>query len=426
MITALAILAGCRVPVSPPPEALLSVSETASGRLHLLDAETGESWGEQCLYPLFPDQCSPDPKDTDHQCLVFQSLPGSWSQDGQTHDTLQATFSFREPDDVVSIGGAVEVIPGHPPTLRWALSALTWDDALDRPFAARCNAGIWSENCALSGPHAQVVVDDLLVIADTGNSRVLWVEIPEPTGDLEGNRTGQVVAILDAEHPDFGAFRYVNHLQLIEDGGERLLLVTFKSHLSESGLVDEGSVALWSIDNPADPALLWRYPESGTLAAVHHGILSPDRTRLVYSHSRGASVDDPPRGSVGVARLDDLRSPPIYLADLVAPADAEPLGFVREADPLEDGRLLVTDSGCENQQDDCDTPGQIYWMDPPALETTALSGGYSEAHSEQRFVEADVEAVPHSIELTFPYEADLLIDRNLELAGDPLGDCGDG
>jgi hypothetical protein len=246
------------------------------------------------------------------------------------------------------------------------------------------------------------------VIADTLNSRVLWLDQPGP-----GNST-RVLAKLDVGHPEWEGLRYPNNVQRLEIEGRDHLLTTFKSgDFPEVARDNTGRIVLWDIEDLEDIRRVWRYPEEGFLAAVHHGQVfdTPSGPLLVYAHSAGASEGfvGGLHGSVGLARFNGLE-PPTYLADgLADPLEVEPFGFLREAEILEDGAaLLVTDSGCENQSAACVSDGRVMSFRLPALEPSGTSGAFTATHETQTFVSLENFGHVFAWGMKFPFEADLL------------------
>jgi len=380
---------------------LLSVSESASGRLLFIHPKTGTFRGEVCLEEALPLQCAVG---EDEGCLLFAAEHAL--VDGQS--TFQLTYARRGPDIAHAPSGVISVTPTHPPEIRWKLTTLTFPTEAEN---TRC-AAISPPDCVLSGTHIVIEDgDDTLIAADTNNSRVLWLS---PQGDGEG----LVTAVLDDSHPDWDGWRNVNHVQRIDDGDRALLLTTFKaSRIENGGLTDRGRIVLWDVTDPAAPERLWAWPEDGDLAAVHHGIVQETAagTLLLYAHSLGAS-DNPDTGvlgSIGFARYNGPDQPPTYLADGVLPEDKHPLGFVREAEsfaPLD--WLLITDSGCENASADCRYPGRLLSVRLPELEPEGQGGGLGD----QRFVELEQIPDAERQQLTFPYEADLYYADEIDAA----------
>ncbi|MFT5687078.1 MAG: hypothetical protein ACI8RZ_008035, partial [Myxococcota bacterium] len=276
-------------------------------------------------------------------------------------------------------------------------------------------------NCNLNATHTVLEDGDRLVVADTNNARVLWLE--KPADGVSG--PAEVIDIIDETHPDWQDWRSINNVQLLTEGDRDLLLTTFKSARTDSGLVDTGSIVLWDVTNTDKPTQVWVYPPTGFVAAVHHGQVQQTASGeqwLIYSHSLGAS-EDPDNGvfgSVGMARYNGTQ-PPEYLADGILGVIDKSLGFVREAEiPPPYDWLLVTDSGCENPQAECSLEGRVVSVGLPELAPEGQSGAFGD----QRFV--TLESLPDAFqhEMVFPYEADVLArDEVDELVAAGVGSC---
>lgn len=409
MISLMLLAAGCIRGVADPAESavpgdLLAVSESSSGRLLFIDPNTGTFRGEVCLTEAIPEVCPPDAED-DERCLMFAAdheLVG-----GQSTFTL--TYNRRDPDVEHAPGGIMNLVPAHPPEIRWQIDRLSFPEGT--ALHARCADPVEPE-CFLNGTHVVAEADDgVLVAADTNNSRVLWIQ---PGSDT----TGEVIAYLDADHPDWGRWRNINHVQLLQDSGRDLLLTTFKAQLLDgAGLSDQGQIVLWDVTDRTTPTQLWVWPEDGILAAVHHGIVQETEqgSLLLYAHSLGAS-DDPDTGilgSVGIARYNGPDAPPTYIADGVLPAGENPLGFVREVETFDPyDWLLVTDSGCENASASCSFPGRLLSVELPALEPQGQGGGLGD----QRFIELSLIPDARRHLLVFPYESDVFYADEIDAA----------
>jgi hypothetical protein len=232
---------------------------------------------------------------------------------------------------------------------------------------------------------------------------------------------------------DWGEVLYPNNVELHEHDGRTYLLVTYKgSDRAVSGNSELGRIMLWDVSDPAAPAQVWAYPPAGYLAASHGGVIRTvyGQEVLLYAHAYGASgdLDAPDDGSVGLA-LMSWDAPPTYLGDLVLPStDPSPLGFVRAVDVLDPGptdggatgtdraTLLVTDSGCENQEGECNRPvGILEVALDPLPEPPGVTGAFSGDHADQRMIEVREATDPYRDSLKFPFQA--LPIPEAELAG---------
>lgn len=463
-----ALLVGGCTPEEPadtaaPLSGLLVLADTGNGRMLLVDPETRELVGEQCLEELFPDHCEDQSGLDGSACLLFGMEPAP----GDT--TAWEIVSGWYDADITGIpGGVTRFVPGHPPEIHWHVEQIVFHP--DLPVAGACAEGGsdtgatdtgesgTDPDCVLNMPHVATwnasesqteaqagspsdpQTDSQLLVADTLNSRVVWLQ--ELGEDGSEGEPGVVVRLLNENTEGWGDLLYPNNVQVLSrdtfpdhapfasDDGRTYLLVTYKS-TADTEVADRnaGRIVLWDITSSSDPAVVWRYPEEGHLAAVHHGRVQAagDALYLVYAHSLGAGDDfvEGEFGSVGLARFEG-RSPPVYLADGLAPLSAPPpLGFVREveivdgsatgdaadpdADPDgEDSTLLVTDSGCENQQDACFHSPRVIRFALPHLDPPGTGGAFSPDHEDQHFVELSLLSEPYDPGLRFPFEADWL------------------
>ncbi len=400
------------------PGDLLVVVETASGRMLFVEQATGAYQGEVCLHELMPDDCFADPQDDDEQCLLFAV------EHRMVDAVSQWLISFNARDSTVPYTPAqiALITPGHPPQTTWRIDGLSFAKNLPQQYGGVCapEPDPERELCHLNGTHVAVLDGETLIVADTNNSRVLWLEAP-----TEGVGPAEVVAVLDGDHPDWEDWRSINNVQRLTEGDRELLLTTFKSAGSQDQLTDTGRIVLWDVTDLSAIERVWTYPEEGFLAAVHHGLVQETASGeqwLVYAHSLGAS-DDPDAGvlgSVGMARYNGT-SPPEYLADGVLGGANGLLGFVREVEiPAPHDWLLVTDSGCENPQAECALQGRVVSLELPDLEPSGLSGSLGD----QTFVKLPELEGAFVHEVVFPYEADVFdFDEVDETVRSGLGAC---
>lgn len=175
--------------------------------------------------------------------------------------------------------------------------------------------------------------DDTIMVVETFADRVAWL-----AGD---GSSAEPLRELASEHEAFpplpnGAER------LDYEGGTYLLL----SHLgtgSNAPSSHTGKITLWDIGTPGAPALVWSFPESGTLS-VPHGPILRERDGvwwLLWAHTHG----DGSEGTVGMATSDDPLTRPVYVADLQPDDKMGPFAFFRGVELSPDGTLLLVDSG---------------------------------------------------------------------------------
>jgi hypothetical protein len=387
----------CKDDVAPTPEPLpgwILVADTGHGRVHLrvrdpgpASAEPGGSaLGDLCFAELFPEACSARAlADDDATCLLFGADLVAGDDDS---DTLSLTWGRRAARERGIPGGLLTVqIDDNGPQVVTNTGQLAYPDDPTQDGACRIDPAS-DTDCSFQMPHARLALPDgREAVADTLNNRVVIVgsggeDDHAPvwgllTSTMSGAWWPNALARLDAD----------------------TILVTYKgSDPVTAGSVNLGRILAWDLQGDV-PAVRWRWPEEGALAAVHGGSVQVDRqgrTWLIYGHAHGASdrASDGPDGSVGLALFDDPSLPPRYVADLVLDGD-HPLGFVRAAQLVDDdAHLLVTDSGCENATDDCTREGQVLSLDLAALggldgllaQADGRTGAWSADHAEQVLV----------------------------------------
>ncbi len=398
----------------PPLEGpLLMVTETATGRLVLRDSSTEALVGTQCLVEIHPEECARGTHDLSQPCLMFGVVPEV--VDGES--VLTISYTLRNPELSYAPGALARIRPGHPPQIDWIITDLDIPDAMAQREGLDCSDPD-EAGCHLFGVHIAIPTPQGEVIAaDTSNSRIVWVTPPD-----DGSQRGTVTAILSATHPKWGGAQFVNHVQQITSGDQTWLLATFKGQQdAAAGSINAGRIVLWDITDPRTATQLWTYPESGSLAAVHHGSMhqTSEGPVLIYAHSLGASeVSTDGEGSIGVAQWNgDL--PPTYLGDGVL-RDESQLGFVRSAGWSEEGQgILITDSGCENAETACGRKSNIVLTEVPLLDAPGLSGAWSQDHNQQQFFDLERMPMYSPEDLDLPFSSTLV---SLEGAGRPLQD----
>ena len=386
------------------PGDIVTVVETSSGRVLLADSVSGSYEGEICLYELVPEACPADPIEEDDLCQIFSA--DHLLEDGESTWLI----SYVMPDTSVNYTPShlARIRPTHPPELIWQVTGLSFAAHHPEQYGGAClgEEAAALPSCNLNATHTVVEDGDRLVVADTNNSRVLWLE--KPAAGTSG--PAEVLDIIDANHPQWQDWRSINNVQVLYEGERTLLLTTFKSARPEEVLTDTGAIVLWDVTDTANPERLWVYPEDdGFVAAVHHGQVQQTASGeqwLIYSHSLGASKDlnNGVFGSVGMARYNGTQ-PPEYLADGILGVIDKSLGFVREVEiPPPYDWLLITDSGCENPQADCSLEGRVVSAALPELTPEGQSGAFGD----QRFI--TLQSLPDAFqhEMVFPYESDIL------------------
>jgi len=385
----------------------LAISETSSGKVLVTNGATGTIEGELCLSELHSFPCAGGTT-LANPCLMFGT-------EMQTDGSVLLTYTLREPGTPLAPGAISLVEPAHPPVARWSILNISIPDALQEQERIDCTRDPATPACHLYGAHNTWMLEDgRLLVADTSNSRILWLQVPS-----EGT-TAQVESMLSTSHPQWGSERYPNQVQALDIDGSPHILITFKGHIKPGGeVIDEGPLVLWDLSDPSRPERVWTFPEMGGLAAVHQAWVTdtPDGAMILYAHSRGSETDgDPDRyGSIGFASFNG-QSPPEYMADGILPSPG--LGFTREVEwDAETNRLLVVDSGCENSQDNCGRDGQILAIDWPSLSPSGQTGAFSLDHAEQTFVELHQQPVLLAQDLRFPFDVDPLQEDQLSELG---------
>ena len=372
------------------------VSETSTGKMLVASNEHGRVEGELCLSDIFPEQCGAGTSELARPCLMF----GVSHQRSDDDDRFLITATLRDPDRPFAPGIVSLVRPSDPPEALWSIRNLTIPRELQSGFD--CEVDGEAPQCHLYGAHTTISLDDgTLIVSDTSNSRVVWIETP----DL-GAETGNVVAILSSQHPQWGDERYPNLVQPLTIDERDHLLITFKGGVDHSSSpTNEGRIALWDVSDRSLPERVWVFPEVGHLSAVHSGrfVETPAGDMLIYAHSLGASEGgtEHREGTIGFAQFNGLE-PPKYLADGTLPDPG--FGFTREVEWNGDiQRLIVTDSGCENAQDSCGRSGRVIALSLPELNQSDRGGSAQPDLSDQDFIELDWKrtVIDQALELPF-------------------------
>ena len=157
-----------------------------------------------------------------------------------------------------------------------------------------------------------------------------------------------------------------------------------------AGSAVDGSLVLWDITDPTNPAQVWHYPESGTVGMPHSPVMKrvSGTWVLAYAHTIGMSdAGNEVHSSVGLAISDDLTAQPTYVADGVLPTALGDIETSRGVELGTDGRLYVVETGSRGGD------GRLLTATLPELTPAGSSGAYSESHADQIFVTLDDAAV---------------------------------
>jgi hypothetical protein len=376
------------------------VAETSTGRVMIVNAETTAFDGEICLSEIHEDLCSDDSSSLAKPCLMF----------GVTHtaaddvDQLLMTYTLRNPEVPFAPGAIANITISHPPVVNWFIDSIQIPEALQNREELSCEELPETAGCHLYGSHNTIALEDgRLLVADTSNSRILWLLPPE------AGTTAIVDNILSTNHPEWSLERYPNQVQPLSFNGREYLLLTHKGSIDDDeNPTNWGSIVLWDITDPERFTKVWRYPETGYLSAVHQGLVqdTPNGSLLIYAHSYGAATEDSREqdGSIGFAQFRGI-DPPIYLADGISAES--PFGFTREVEWNQAlSQLIVTDSGCENSQVNCQRAAQILAINLPPLTEAGSSGAFSVDHENQRFIQLEIDHTIVTPRVELPFDTD--------------------
>lgn len=255
-----------------------------------------------------------------------------------------------------------------------------------------------------------------MIIAEMSSSRITKVHLDYNNN----NSTGKVMWVIDTSVEGWEDTFYMPNYVFMPDGPDgRYLLVTLVSQNSTEAWAG-GRIMLWDLGGET-PAKLWEYPpdddqgNSRYLNSVHGGSMFTDvdgQRYLVYGHSLslGDNWGTGQYGTMGVARVDDIRSEPTYLADLQLPSEYEPFSFPRELELLPDGSWLATEGGCFYWLEGLECHAQNYIVTVPELGSTDLHGSYRQDFSDLNIIDFDTAEVKKEINcgLEILFESDLI------------------
>lgn len=440
--------------VHPLPSAVAVVADTSRERIAYVDmADRSLLYGVP-LRALHPDDCGPEFGGTAPEgahCFPFQVDPELVEDDSGRHDELVLSYDRQAPDDAFE-RAAIERLRLHPdadPEVRWRLDSLdftvNYGDRNDLcANTTPCQPGSDDPDavtgvgllCRLAHSHDFDVLaedDDSvdLLVADTSNERVLRVHLDKAT------TCGVVEDVMSAATlPEWAAGGTPNDVDAVPmDDGSTGVLVTFRSSFADaiSGGDDGHGLVMFFTQDATSWTHAWTFPSTGFLNSPHDTsvIQSPAGLRyLVGAHSDGNglglqedwTLKDDALGSITVALLPDLASPPDYRYDVVLPADdSDPgIGFLRSALPYTPGvngpvttagiDWILADSGCMSEAAGCPrTPGvRALQFDLDDPEDGTGTGAFEAGRGEQTFVEATANGDRLDCGFLVPYVADLL------------------
>jgi hypothetical protein len=407
-------------PVSDDPSSpILMISDGGNYRVQFMNPVTRAAFYELDLTKLF-DECN----GVDSFCAMTE-----------IHHTVHDGRDYLDMNlGQVDQGGAVvnpatirRVRLSDPPELVYTLRNLDFSsvpggqDICDYDPADPCAPGN-SPYCSIEFPHdLDVLADDPengyveLLITDLADQRVLKVNLDY----RDGNTCGKVDWVLDHRTEGWGALYLPNDADYFEQDGAQYLLT---SYYSATEVLGTGLIELWKRSGEGKSwGKVWTYPDPASsdmpyLNTPHAPILyraADGSLMLRYGHSRGDGSfwRAGYQGAIGAAVLPRLESAPEYLYESMFP-DGDPLtptGFIRDVEPTSDGRLLISDSGCE-MYFNCPLPGRIYLIEPEAFTPMeGASGAWTPDRSEQNFVHVDMTTLePFVCGYSTVYESDFL------------------
>jgi len=364
----------------PPPTPRLLVTDLRNNGWFLGDATTGERLSAFDLATVEPEFCLPDYETT--YCLVYRSIFRQ-ALDGRpevvfTYSRLDATDGSDA--EIGDLYGLYLGVDAETQDIRWAFDQLDFSelDTYDRcPYQpddpctpADGLAPSAYRACTLRMPHDQQVLTESadgleLWVADTRNFRMLRLELDKAS-------TCAVVreVISEHTHSDWDIYQSVNSFQRWDDDvGEHLLMsvkgsISWGAGVEQHGGDSHGKILMWRRPYGGDWAQVWEWPPESTdepsFVNTPHGVdhlTGPDgREWVLFAHSLGLSErwGNGTGGTVGVIAIED--DIPSYVADLV-PAGRVGFHWTRDVSALDDGTILVTDSGCMSGNDCEDAPG---------------------------------------------------------------------
>lgn len=405
------------------------VSDLHADEVLVADAANDQVVWQLDLDVLLPGACTVSGGEG-RFCLTYQSRH---RVDEEGHDEVSFTVSPAGlPDDATPYdpdnrGRIRAVRPGPSPEPRWSVDRLDFsrvdpdERVCQRDPADPCEPapGLDDEvarDCQLYWPHdfrvlavGEGVVS--LVVADTRNQRVLWLEAPTDGGDC-----AVVTEVLNRANPDWDVYTSVNAVDYWEDGAGRQLLLSIKDTLGDDAQgTGEGRGKIVRFTDPGDGWVqLWEFPPHSTtepsFVNAPHGV-SHDERFVYFAHALGRSdrFNEGEEGSLGVLDHDGT-----YRFDGVLPW--RKLRYTRDTAPLADGRILFVDSG-EKGSEDAPARTRLYLVELGDTAASGLDGAWTADGSRQDFRELRVEARPGLGDRWVLYSAEVVEGLGAELGG---------
>lgn len=414
-------LAGCASP------AWVVVSDLHGDKVFVADLARGREAWRVDVDDALPDACKVA-DDEGRFCLVYQSRH---RVDADGHDEIVFAVTPAggddpyDPHNVAQIHG---VRATDPPEWRWSVDRLDFSQVdPDGALCARDPAdpcapapGLDADaarRCQLYWPHDFDVLGEdedglSLIVADTRNRRVLWLDAPREEGAC-----AVVTEVLGEGHPDWDVYASVNSLDFWEEGGTRHLLLTVKD-TSPGGEQDggDGRGKVVRFEDPGEGWVQrWEFPprstEGPSFVNAPHGVAHDDAF-VYFAHSLGRSDawNEGEGGSVGVLSLDGA-----YAFDAVLPDTT--LLWPRDVTPLGDGRLALVDSGTKGAES-APAATRLYVVAlGEDVAPSGLGGAWTADGADQAFRALDVRDAPDFGDGWVYYSAQPLGERGVELSG---------
>lgn len=411
-------------------DSVLIASDGGSYKVHFLRAKDGTIFYTLNVQTALPE-CEANPE----VCAITEVEHTVYEE----QDFLTFNMTQLDTSALFAPARVRRVRLTEPPTPVFSLRELDWSNIpganlfCDYDPANPCGSGTFP-TCYNMFPHdLEILHDDPetqtleVLVSDLAGSRVLKIDFDY----RDGNTCGVVDWVLDSATRDWDPWYLPNFVDYMPQDGVEYMAT---GHYSASPVLGAGAIYLWKRPSESEPwEKVWSYPDPEFsqmpyLNSPHSPSFTPldDGGYLLrYGHSRGDcdywKVGY--EGSLGAARLDSIESPPQYLFESHFGDDdpLAPMGFVRDVEPLSDGRYMVTDSGCEIYFG-CPIPGRVYLMSPEyqpdALpESTGLLGTWTSDGTEQAFQHLEKTKVKaYYCDFTTNYETDFR--KKAELGND--------
>jgi len=403
----------------PAAGALILRSNSGGGCLDLIDYDSGVTLESLCLGDIIPESCHGLGDDGLARCQAFGVLYDLTPQ----RERLLLVYARQQAGATEHLPGGVLSLPlSNPLQPEWQLMEMAFpkghalqqhcenlneelDDGLPFDWLNKEH-----KQCFNAFPHDIALMPDgeTIVLTDTSQGRVIWARPPV------GDAAAEIIALFDQDLSLWNDSRAVNCLQLVQDQGHTLMLLSYKAASDEESGENDGRITMWDVTDPQLPSLLWAWPTDGVVAAVHNPALwETDQGLLMsYAHSLGASDGENEwAGSMGLAQYS-YEGIPEYLADIVLAGgnDGEDMGFVRDVQIVPGlDKALILDSGCSDPNlASCTLPARMIEVALDIPSPPSLGGGWDPSHDQQSFQPARVIREFNTDNLYYPFDIDLI------------------